>query len=118
VVLLEPRPVGKITIFDERGYAYLPKIIRKEVGADGKDEIPFFIDANCVLLVRKGAELEDVLEGIEILKRDLMLRAGRNESDNNDDNGDSGDNDDNDDSGGGGGSGGRRKGKGGGEGRG
>jgi len=72
---LEPRPVGKITIFDKRGYAYLPKIIRKEVGADGKDEIPFFIDANCVLLVRKGADLKEILEGIEILKKDLMLRA-------------------------------------------
>ena len=72
---MKPRPVGKITIFDKRGYAYLPKIIRKEINAIDENEIPFFIDANCVLLVRKGADLKEILDGIEILKKDLVLRT-------------------------------------------
>ncbi len=73
--MTEVRPVGKVKIYDERGYAYLPKLLRKEVGVEGNDEIPFFIDANCVLMVRKGAKLEEILEGLEVLKKDLILRA-------------------------------------------
>jgi hypothetical protein len=71
------RPVGVIKVTDPRGYGYLPKILRKEVGCEGKGEIPFFIDANCVLLVRKDADLEEILKGLDVLKRDLMLRFER-----------------------------------------
>jgi len=71
------RPVGEIAIHDERGYAYLPKIIREEIGIEGKGRVPFYIDANCVLIVRKDANLEEILEGLEILRRDILLRAGR-----------------------------------------
>ena len=69
------RPMGVIRIFDPRGYSYLPKIIREELGTEGRDEVPFFINANCVLLVRKGADLREIIEGLEVLKRDLLLRA-------------------------------------------
>jgi len=70
------RPVGYIKIVDDRGGAYLPKQLREEVGVgEGeKDKIPFFMNANSVLLIRKGATKEDVLEGLDILKRDLNLR--------------------------------------------
>jgi hypothetical protein len=68
------RPVGEIKIVDPRGYAYLPKILRKEVNATGKTSISFFISANCVLLIRKGADLQRIIEGLEILKKDLILR--------------------------------------------
>jgi len=71
------RPVGEIVIHDKRGYAYLPKILREEIGVKGKDRIPFYIDANCVLMVRKEADLDEILAGLEILKKDLLLRAGR-----------------------------------------
>jgi len=57
-----------------RGYAYLPKIVREEVGVEGKGEIPFFINANCVLLIRKEATKQEILRGLEILKADLKLR--------------------------------------------
>jgi len=69
------RPVGAIKLTDPRGYAYLPKILRKEVNCQGKDEIPFFMDANCVLLIRKDADLDKILKGLEVLKKDLILRA-------------------------------------------
>lgn len=76
------RPVGVIKITDPRGYAYLPSLLRKEVNCKGKDEIPFFINANCVLLVRKDADIKQILEGLEVLKKDLLLRyekpRGRN----------------------------------------
>jgi hypothetical protein len=68
------RPLGEIKIIDPRGYAYLPKILRKEVNATGKTSIPFFISPNCVLLIRKGADLQRIIEGLEILKKDLILR--------------------------------------------
>jgi hypothetical protein len=68
------RPVGTIKVTDPRGYAYLPKILRKEIKCEGKDEIPFFINANCVLLVRKDADIDKILEGLDVLKKDLLLR--------------------------------------------
>ncbi len=40
-------------------------------GFDG----PFYINANCVLLVRKGATKEDVIHGLEVLKQDIELRS-------------------------------------------
>ncbi|HML01928.1 MAG TPA: hypothetical protein VK487_01000 [Candidatus Bathyarchaeia archaeon] len=72
--MTEKRPVGKILLHDERGYAYIPKILRKELGLEGKGEIPFYLDANCVLLVREGATKKDVLKGLDVLKDDLKLR--------------------------------------------
>lgn len=70
----EKRPLGKILVHDERGYAYIPKIVRKEIGLKGKGEIPFYVDANCVLLVRKDATKEEILKGLDLLKDDLKLR--------------------------------------------
>ena len=73
----KPRPLGSIKIVDERGYAYLPRIVREELGVDGKDEIPFIVDANCVLMVRKDATLEEIIEGLKIIMKDLELRCRR-----------------------------------------
>lgn len=70
-----PRTLGTIKVHDKHGYAYIPKMIRDELGIDGKDDIPFVVDANCVLLVRKGASLDSILKGIDILKKDLELRS-------------------------------------------
>jgi len=73
----KPRPVGNIVIHDPRGYGYIPKIIRKEIGIEGKGAIPFYIDANVVLLVRKDAGLKEILRGLDVLKDDLKLRSLR-----------------------------------------
>ena len=69
------RPMGNIRILDEKGMSYIPVIVRRELGVEGKDQIPFYINANCVLLVRKGASKEDVIKGLEILKGDIELRS-------------------------------------------
>jgi len=69
------RFTGELTVYDPRGYCYIPKIVRKEVGTEGKGRIPFLIDANCVLLVRKGSKVEQILKGLDILKEDLKLRC-------------------------------------------
>lgn len=69
------RPIGTIKVLDPRGYSYIPTIVRQELAIEGKDEIPFYIDANCVLLVRKGASKEEVIKGLEVLKRDIELRS-------------------------------------------
>lgn len=68
-----PRPVGRIKVFS-KNLAYLPKIVLEETGAKEGGEIEFYIDANCVLLVRSGASIEDIIKGLEILKEDLKLR--------------------------------------------
>jgi hypothetical protein len=68
------RPVGHINIHDPRGYGFIPQIIRKELGIDGKGRIPYFLDANIVLLIRKDATRQDILKGLDILKEDLKLR--------------------------------------------
>jgi len=69
-----PRPLGKIRVYDEKGYAYLPKSLREELGLTGVGDIPYFIDANTVLLIRKGASKREVMEGIKLLMKDLDLR--------------------------------------------
>jgi hypothetical protein len=68
------RPLGSIRIVDERGYAYLPRIVRDELGVRGKDEIPFIVNANCVLMIRKDASVEEIIEGLKIIIKDLELR--------------------------------------------
>lgn len=68
------RPVGYINIHDPRGYGFIPQMVRKELGIEGKGKIPFFINANTVLLVRKGATRDDILKGLDILKEDFKLR--------------------------------------------
>jgi len=68
------RPLGSIRIVDERGYAYLPRIVRDELGVRGKDEIPFIVNANCVLMIRKDASVEEIIEGLKIIMKDLELR--------------------------------------------
>lgn len=70
----EKRPIGKISIHDKRGYGYIPKIVRKEVGLEGKGKIPFYLDANCVLLVRHGATKEEIMNGLDVLRDDINLR--------------------------------------------
>ena len=70
----EPRPVGTINVHDPRGYSFIPQLVRKELGIEGKDRIPFFLDANVVLLVRKGATRLEILAGLEVLREDLKLR--------------------------------------------
>lgn len=68
------RAMGYIKIVDTHGGAYLPKRVREEVDAKYKEQIPYFMNANSVLLIRKGATREDVLKGLDILKEDLQLR--------------------------------------------
>jgi len=70
----DPRSLGEIRIYDPRGYSYFPRVVRKELNVQGVDKIPYYIDANCVLLVRKGATKKDILEGMDLLKKDLKLR--------------------------------------------
>lgn len=67
------RPIGHLSTSEE-GKCHIPAIIRKEVGLNGPGKIPFYLDANCVLLIRLGATLEEVLAGLDVLKDDIKLR--------------------------------------------
>ena len=67
------RPAGEIAVY-KRGYAYLPRDVRREIGVEGKGRVEYFKNANCILLVRKGATREDVVKGLALLREDLKLR--------------------------------------------
>jgi len=41
-----------------------------------RGKIPYSVNANAVLLIRKGANKNQVLEGIDLLKKDINLRWG------------------------------------------
>jgi bifunctional DNA-binding transcriptional regulator/antitoxin component of YhaV-PrlF toxin-antitoxin module len=69
----EIRPIGYLRTTRE-GKSHIPALIRREIGIQGEDKIAFFLNANCVLLIRKGASLGDVLQGLDVLKQDLELR--------------------------------------------
>ena len=68
------RPVGHLSTSEE-GKCHIPAIIRKEIGIKGPGKIPFYLDANCVLLIRLGATLDEVLAGLEVLREDIKLRG-------------------------------------------
>lgn len=61
---------------DARGYAHLPKQVREELNHKSRGKIPYSVNANAVLLIRKGANKNQVLEGIDLLKKDINLRWG------------------------------------------
>lgn len=70
------RPHGYIKKVEKRGYAYIPVKLQEELGVlhDETAEIPVFVDANVLFLVRKGAERDEIIKGLEILIEDLKLR--------------------------------------------
>lgn len=70
------RPHSYIKKVEERGYAYIPVKLQKELGIlkDKKASIPVFVDANVVFMLRKGASRPEVLKGLKILIQDLELR--------------------------------------------
>ena len=58
---------GKITIY-KRGYGWLPEILRKELNAmEDPKEIPFFLDAETALLIKKDATREEILKSLKAL---------------------------------------------------
>lgn len=70
------REMGFISKLQKGGYFYLPKVIQTELGTwkKEKDKVPFVCDANCVLLIRKNAQRDEVLKGLAVLILDLELR--------------------------------------------
>lgn len=79
----EINPHGKITVY-KRGYGWLPEPLRKELDVsniDGKVEIPFILDANCAILLRKGATQQDILNGLSALIHHLSAKWRMSEKD-------------------------------------
>lgn len=71
------RSTGEINVHDPRGYSYIPRIVRKEVGLEGKGKISFFLDANVVLLIRQSATKDDVLKGLKFSSRTFNFDGKR-----------------------------------------
>lgn len=64
---------GKVSVY-KRGYGWLPGMLRKELDAEAPSEIPFFIDANVALLIKKDATKEDVMKGLSALIKHLSVK--------------------------------------------
>jgi len=64
------RPVGYLKM-TKKGKSHIPKIIRQETSI----KLPYIIDANAVLLFNPDVSAEELIEGLEVLKRDLLLRS-------------------------------------------
>lgn len=65
------RPQGRLRP-QPGGTTHLPKDIRQELG--NPKTIPYVADANTVLFFREDKEPEEILESVDVLKQDLMLR--------------------------------------------
>lgn len=63
----------KISVYD-RGYGWLPKLLRRELDAKKSSNIPFFVDADTALLIRAGACRTEVFTGLGALIRHLMAK--------------------------------------------
>ena len=71
-----PQPHGIIKVYDTRGYAKFPSSILEELGIiDGMGEIPYVSHSKCILLLNPSANLESIIEGLDVLKKVLKLRC-------------------------------------------
>jgi len=61
----------------KKGKSHIPKIIRQETSIKPGEAIPYIINANAVLLFNPDISAEELIEGLEVLKRDLLLRSLR-----------------------------------------
>lgn len=59
------------------GTAHIPKSIRTELG--NPKEIPFVADAHTVILFNPNKTPEEILQSLEVLRKDLSLRIERQE---------------------------------------
>ena len=74
-----PQPQGFINIYDGRGYTKFPSSILEDLGIENKEEfikeIPFISHPNCVLLLNPNANLQGIIEGLDVLKGILKMRC-------------------------------------------
>lgn len=70
------RPVGQLRVTPP-GHIYLPNLLHHEMGIKNhrRGSISYFISENCILLVRTGASLEEIVRGLHNLEAELRLRA-------------------------------------------
>ena len=68
------KPVGYLKI-TKTCKGHIPELIRRETGIPPGGAIPFVINASTVLLYNPNLTLEELLESLEVLKRDIKLRV-------------------------------------------
>lgn len=55
--------------------SHIPELIRRETGTQPGEKIPFVINASTVLLYDPRLSLQQLLASIDVLRRDVKLRA-------------------------------------------
>lgn len=69
------RPISHIKI-NKAGKAHIHKVIREECSTN---DIPYVINASTVLLYNPKLSLKELLASIDVLTRDVQLRAGESQ---------------------------------------
>jgi len=73
---LKIKPVGYLKT-TKTSKSHIPEIIRRETSVEPGGRIPYLIDANAVLLFNPDVSAEELIESLEVLKRDVLLRSLR-----------------------------------------
>ena len=68
----------KIKVHDKSGMAYFPDELRNEGFTGELEGVP---NAYSMLLIKPGASTERVLESLELIKKDIKMRAKYEEQD-------------------------------------
>ena len=73
---LRIKPVGYLKT-SKTSKSHIPEIIRRETSTEPGGRIPYLIDAHAVLLFNPEVSAEELIESLEVLKRDVLLRSLR-----------------------------------------
>lgn len=70
------RPVGYLKL-TETSKTHISELIRRETSVEPGGKIPFVINARAVLLYDPKLTAEELIESVDVLMRDILLRKVR-----------------------------------------
>ena len=73
------KPVGYIKT-TRRAKSHIPKLIMQETSVELGGRIPYLIDAHAVLLFNPHISTKELIESLEVLKREVILRSSEEDS--------------------------------------
>jgi len=68
------KPVGYLKT-TKTSKSHIPHLVRRETGTNPGDKIPFVIDARSVLLYDPDLSAQELINSLEVMKQDIMLRV-------------------------------------------
>ena len=71
-----PRPHGSVKAWKD-GHVFFPENLREELEIGEDTRIPYFINAETVLLTRREMSTEELIAELDALKLVILRRAGK-----------------------------------------